>query len=165
MKNTKEKKWWRLWKRSKFIQKDFNDDKISLIDKYKEKGYRDARVITDSIYNHEDNEITLNIKVSEGKRYYIGDINFIGNTVYTDAQLQNKLGLRKGDIYNGVLLKNRIQKDQDPDADDLANLYQNSGYLFSNINAVETGVDGDTINFEVRISEGKLAHFNPIRFF
>jgi len=162
MKNTKEKKWWRLWKRSKFIQKDFNDDKISLIDKYKEKGYRDARVITDSIYNHEDNEITLNIKVSEGKRYYIGDINFIGNTVYTDAQLQNKLGLRKGDIYNGVLLKNRIQKDQDPDADDLANLYQNSGYLFSNINAVETGVDGDTINFEVRISEGKLAHFNRV---
>ena len=162
MKNTKEKKWWRLWKRSKFIQKDFNDDKISLIDKYKEKGYRDARVITDSIYNHEDNEITLNIKVSEGKRYYIGDINFIGNTVYTDTQLQNKLGLRKGDIYNGVLLKNRIQKDQDPDADDLANLYQNSGYLFSNINAVETGVDGDTINFEVRISEGKLAHFNRV---
>ncbi len=162
MKNTKEKKWWRLWKRSKFIQKDFNDDKISLIDKYKEKGYRDARVITDSIYNHEDNEITLNIKVSEGKRYYIGDINFIGNTVYTDTQLQNKLGLRKGDIYNGVLLKNRIQKDQDPDADDLANLYQNSGYLFSNINAVETGVDGDTINFEVRISEGKLAHFNHV---
>ena len=82
--------------------------------------------------------------------------------MYTDAQLQNKLGLRKGDIYNGVLLKNRIQKDQDPDADDLANLYQNSGYLFSNINAVETGVNGDTINFEVRISEGKLAHFNRV---
>ena len=162
MKRTKEKKWWRFWKRSKFIQKDFNDDKVSLIDKYKEKGYRDARVVTDSIYNHSDNEITLNLNVSEGKRYYIGDINFIGNTVYTDGQLQNKLGLREGDVYNGVLLKDRIQKDQDPDADDLANLYQNSGYLFSNINAVETGVSGDTINFEVRISEGKLAYFNRV---
>ena len=162
MKHTKEKKWWRFWKRSKFIQNDYNNDKTSLIDKYKEKGYRDARIVTDTILNRKDNEITLNIKVSEGKRYYIGDINFIGNVAYTDAQLSTKLGLKKGDIYNGVLFKDRIEKAGNPDADDITNLYQNSGYLFSNINAVETGVNKDTINFEVRISEGKLAYFNRI---
>lgn len=162
MKNTKKKKIWRFWKRSKFIKADYDQDKIALIDKYKEKGYRDARIITDTIINKTGNEISLNLQVEEGKRYYIGDISFIGNTVYNDAQLQGKLGLNKGDIYNGVLLKERVQKDGDPDADDLANLYQNSGYLFSNINAVETSVDQDTINFEVRISEGKLAYFNRV---
>ncbi|MEL6988845.1 MAG: POTRA domain-containing protein, partial [Bacteroidota bacterium] len=162
MKNTKKKKPWRFWKRSKFIEEDYEADKTALIDKYKEKGYRDARIITDSIIDNNSNEITLNIKVEEGKRYYIGDIDFIGNTIYSDVQLQNKLGITKGEVYNGVLLRERIQKDGDPDADDLANLYQNSGYLFSNINAVETGVDSDTINFEVRISEGKLAYFNRI---
>lgn len=162
MKNTKKKKLWRFWKRSKYIQADYEDDKVALIDKYKEKGFRDARIITDSIINNEGTEITLKLDIEEGKKYYIGDIGFLGNTVYTDAQLQTKLGLKKGDIYNGVLLKERVQKEGDPDADDLANLYQNSGYLFSNINAVETGVDQDTINFEVRISEGKLAYFNRI---
>ncbi len=162
MKNTKKKKFWRFWKRSKYIQADYEDDKVALVDKYKEKGYRDARIITDSIVNNEGTEITLKLELEEGKRYYIGDIDFLGNTVYNDAALQRKLGLKKGDIYNGVLLKERVQKDGDPDADDLANLYQNSGYLFSSINAVETGVDQDTINFEVRISEGKLAYFNKI---
>ena len=162
MKNTKKKKLWRFWKRSKFIQADYEQDKGALVDKYKEKGYRDARIVTDTIYNNAESEITLNLNLEEGKRYYIGDIDFLGNTVYSDAQLQNKLGLRKGDVYNGVLLKERVQKDGDPDADDLANLYQNSGYLFSTINAVETGVVQDTINFEVRISEGKLAYFNRV---
>ncbi len=162
MKNTKKKKFWRLWKRSKFIQADFEEDKVSLVDKYKEKGYRDARIVSDTIYNEAGDEITLKLALEEGKRYYIGDIDFLGNTVYSDAMLERKLGLKKGDVYNGVLLKERVQKDGDPDADDLANLYQNSGYLFSTINAVETGVDKDTINFEVRISEGKLAYFNRI---
>ena len=162
MKNTKKKKLWRFWKRSKFIESDYEDDKVALVNKYKEKGFRDARILMDTIYSDNGTDITLKLDVQEGKRYYIGDINFIGNTVYSDAQLQTKLGLRKGDVYNGVLLKERVQKEGDPDADDLANLYQNSGYLFSNINAVETGVNQDTINFEVRISEGKLAYFNRV---
>jgi len=162
MKGTKEKRIWRVWKRSKFIRADFEEDKMSLIDKYKEKGYRDARVISDSIIQNDKKNITVNLKVEEGKRYYIGDIDFIGNTVYTDAQLGRQLGLVKGDVYNGVLLKERIQDDSDPDADNIANLYQNSGYLFSNLNLVETSVQNDTINFEVRISEGKLAFFNKI---
>ncbi len=162
MKNTKEKKLWRVWKRSKFIKSEYEEDKVSLINKYKEKGYRDARIVSDTIIVNDENSITLNLEVEEGNRYYIGDIDFIGNTVYSDEQLSRQLGLGKGDVYNGVLLKERIQDDSDPDSDNIANLYQNSGYLFSSVNAVETSVDNDTIDFEVRISEGKLAYFNQV---
>ncbi|MFC4633954.1 outer membrane protein assembly factor BamA [Dokdonia ponticola] len=162
MKNTKRKNFFRIYKRSKYIQSDYEDDKKSVINKYKENGYRDARIISDTIIKNDNDDITIKLKIEEGKKYYIGDIDFIGNTVFSDATLLRRLGLKKGDTYNGVLLKERVQKEGDPDADDLANLYQNNGYLFSNINAVETGVDQDTINFEVRISEGKLAYFNRI---
>ncbi len=162
MKNTKKKNPIRFYKRSKYIKEDYEADKVAIVNKYKENGYRDARIVSDTVIKNGQDGISLVLNLEEGKKYYIGDINFIGNTVYTDAQLQSKLGLKKGDVYNGVLLKERIQKDGDPDADDLANLYQNSGYLFSNINPVETGVNNDTINFEVRISEGKLAYFNRI---
>ncbi|WP_339845428.1 POTRA domain-containing protein [uncultured Dokdonia sp.] len=162
MKSTKEKKIWRVWKRSKFIKADYEEDKVSLINKYKEKGYRDARIVSDTIIKNNEKSITIEMNVEEGNRYYIGDIDFIGNSVYTDEQLSRQLGLFKGDVYNGVLLKERIQDDTDPDSDNIANLYQNSGYLFSNINAVETSVQNDTIDFEVRISEGKLAYFNKV---
>ncbi len=162
LKNTKEKKIWRVWKRSKFIKADYEEDKVNLINKYKENGYRDARIVSDSIIVKSDKEIAININIDEGNRYYIGEIDFIGNTVYTDEQLMIQLGISKGDVYNGVLLKERIQDDSDPDADNIANLYQNSGYLFSNVNPVETSVQNDTINFEVRISEGKLAYFNKV---
>ncbi|WP_405203483.1 outer membrane protein assembly factor [Dokdonia sp. LLG6352-1] len=162
MKNTKEKKIWRLWKRSKFIKADYEDDKVAIINKYKEKGYRDARIVSDSIIKNNDKTITVEINVEEGRRYYIGDIDFIGNSVYTDEQLSRQLGLKRGDVYNGVLLQERIKDDTDPDADNIANLYQNSGYLFSNVNPVETSVENDTINFEVRITEGKLAYFNKV---
>jgi len=162
MKKTKEKKIWRFWKRSKYIKDEFKEDKVSIVDKYKENGYRDARILGDTIIKNPDGDITLQINVEEGIKYYIGDLKFVGNTVYTDEQLQEKLGLYKGDVYNGVLLKNRIADNSKPDADDLTNLYQNSGYLFSNINPVETNVQNDTIDFEIRISEGKLAYFNKI---
>lgn len=162
LKKTKQKKFLRFWKKSKYIEDDYIADKALVIDKYKEKGFRDARIISDSLIKGEKDLITLKLKVEEGDRYYIGDIDFLGNTVYPDAYLANRLGLSKGDIYNGVLLKERIAKDGDPDADDLANLYKNSGYLFSNINLVEVNVENDTIDFEIRITEGKLAHFDRI---
>ena len=162
MKKTKRKNFLRFYKRSKYIDEDFENDKIALIDKYKENGFRDARIIADTLIKKNEKDVVINLTVEEGNRYYIGNIDFIGNTVYTDQQLLTQLGLKKGDAYNGVLLKERIQKDDDPDADDLANLYQNSGYLFSSINPVEINVQNDTINFEIRISEGKLAYFNNI---
>ena len=162
MKNTKQKNFIRFWKRSKYIAEDYAEDKVSVIDKYKEKGFRDARIVSDTLIKSGEDLITLKLTVEEGDKYYIGDIDFLGNTVYSDRELARQLGLEKGDVYNGVLLKERISKDGDPNADDLSNLYKNSGYLFSSINPVETNVENDTIDFEIRITEGKLAYFDRI---
>ena len=108
------------------------------------------------------NTVDLQLEIEEGNKYYFGTIDFIGNTVYSNAILQQVLGLKKGDVYNGVLLKKRIADTSKPDGNDITNLYQNNGYLFSNINAVEVSAVEDTINFEIRITEGKLANFNKI---
>jgi outer membrane protein insertion porin family len=161
LKKTKQKLPLRFWKKSKFIEEDFEEGKQNLLDFYKEKGYRDARIVGDTLLINEDNTISINFDMEEGNQYYFGDISFLGNSIYTDYQLSQVLGIKKGDSYDGVLLKKRIA-DEKPDANDLTNLYQNNGYLFSNINAVEISAENDTINFEVRVSEGKLASFNKI---
>ncbi|MEE3034728.1 MAG: outer membrane protein assembly factor BamA [Bacteroidota bacterium] len=161
LKNTKQKFLPRVWKKSKYIEKDYKEDKDGLLDFFKEKGYRDARIINDTIILNKDNSLSINFDIDEGRRYFFGDINFLGNSVYPNRQLQQLLGIKKGDPYNGVLLKKRIA-DEKPDANDLTNLYQNNGYLFSTINAVEISAEKDTINFEIRINEGKLASFNKI---
>ncbi len=155
LKNTKKKQPGRFWKKSKYIYDDYQEDLSSLIDKYAERGYRDARVISDTIVNVNDRNIDINIKVEEGNKYYFGDISFVGNSVYTDRQLSQVLGIKKGATYNGVLLRERIADETKPDANDLTNLYQNNGYLFSQINPVEVSAQNDTINFEIRIIEGK----------
>ena len=162
LKNVKEKKFYRFWKKSKYIPDEFTEDKENLIDFFKEKGYRDARILNDTVIINKDNTLTINFEVEEGNRYYFGNIDFIGNAAYTDRQLATVLGIKKGDTYNGILLKERIADDTKPDGEDLTNLYQNSGYLFSNINAVEVSAENDTINFEIRVTEGKLASFNKI---
>ena len=164
LKNTKSKNPIRFWKRSKYIVDDFKEDLVGLIDFYKEEGYRDARILSDTVIRNEkeSKSISLNLKIEEGNKYYFGDINFIGNAVYSNDVLQQILGLKKGDVYNGVVLKKRIADTSKPDGNDITNLYQNNGYLFSNINAVEVSAVEDTINFEIRITEGKLANFNKI---
>ena len=162
LKNVKEKKFYRFWKKSKYIPDEYIEDKENLINFFKEKGFRDARILSDTVVLNKDNTLTINFKVEEGNRYYFGNIDFIGNAAYTDRQLATVLGIKKGDTYNGILLKERIADDTKPDGEDLTNLYQNSGYLFSNINAVEISAENDTINFEIRITEGKLASFNKI---
>lgn len=159
---TKRKNFLRFWKRSKFIAEDYKNDKEKIINKYKEKGYRDARITSDSIIKKGDKDIAINLQLEEGDRYYFGNIEFLGNSVYSDQQLKQVLGISKGDVYNGVLLKKKIADNEKPDANDLTNLYQNNGYLFSQINPVETRVYNDTIDFEIRIVEGKEAYFNDI---
>ncbi|WP_093024855.1 outer membrane protein assembly factor BamA [Pustulibacterium marinum] len=162
MKNTKQKSFFRFWKKSKYIPEDYDTDLVSVVDKYKENGYRDARILSDTVIYNDDNTLTLNLNVEEGDKYYFGDINFVGNTVYSDETLHKVLGINKGDTYNGVLLKERIADVTDPDADDITNLYQNSGYLFSTVNPVEISAKNDTIDFEIRIIEGKPAYFDRI---
>ncbi|MEZ4968789.1 MAG: POTRA domain-containing protein [Flavobacteriaceae bacterium] len=155
MKKTKKRKFYRFWKKSKYIEEDYKTDLVSLVDKYAENGYRDARIVSDTFIRSSDDLIDVMIKVEEGNKYYFGDIDFVGNTIYTDRQLGHVLGLKKGDTYNGVLLRERIADDTKPDSEDLTNLYQNNGYLFSSINPVEISAENDTINFEIRIIEGK----------
>ncbi len=162
-KNTKEKKIYRVFKASKFVKDKYKEDLGTLVSKYKEKGYRDARVVNESvIYNKETNKINIDINIEEGKKYYFGDIRFLGNTVYSDQALNSILGIKRGEIYNGVLLEKRIADTSSPDAEDVTNLYQNNGYLWSNINPVEVKTENDTIDFEIRITEGPIAYFNNV---
>ncbi|MBO3117143.1 BamA/TamA family outer membrane protein [Winogradskyella sp. DF17] len=162
MKNTKQKNFIRIFKRSKYVEEDYKEDLVSLIDKYKENGYRDARVISDSIIYHNDKTISLNLKLEEGEQYTFGKISFVGNTVYSDKVLGALLGINEGDTYNGVELRERIANSENPDANDLTNAYQNYGYMFSTINPVEVSAEGNVIDMEIRISEGKPAYFNNV---
>ncbi len=162
MKNTKKINRLRILKRSKFIDSAYQKDLASVIDKYKENGYRDARILSDSVIKNNDKTISLQIKVNEGEKYTFGNISFIGNTVYTNQQLSRILRINKGDTYNGVLLQKRIADNSKPDADDITNYYQNFGYLFSNINPVEVGAENNVIDMEIRIVEGKPAYFNNV---
>ncbi len=162
-KNTKQRNPIRLLKRSKYIKEKYKEDLTALIDKYKEKGNRDARIISDSvIYDKKSNTIAIKVKLEEGRKYYFGDIRYLGNTVYTERQLNSILKIKKGEVYNGTILQKRIADQTKPDGDDLTNLYQNNGYLFSNINPVEVKTENDTIDFEIRITEGPIAYFNKI---
>ncbi|SOC78923.1 Beta-barrel assembly machine subunit BamA [Salinimicrobium sediminis] len=162
LKKTKEEKFFRFWKRSKFIPEEYEADKEKLVNVYKEKGFRDARIISDTLIRIDEDDVALKLNIEEGNRYYFGNIEFIGNSVYSDRELQRILGISKGDVYNGVLLEKQIADNTKPDANDLTNLYQNNGYLFSNINPVEVKVYNDTIDFEIRIREGKVAYFDEI---
>lgn len=162
LKNTKQKRLFRLFKASKYVKEDFEEDKSSLINFYKENGYRDARILSDSIVVENDKRITLYIDVEEGNKHYFGDIRFIGNSAYSDQELRQLLGIQKGDVYNGVHLQKMIDDFEDPDANSLVNLYQNSGYLFSSVNPVEVAIVNDTIDFEIRIREGNIAYFNNV---
>ena len=162
MKNTKKRNPIRFLKRSKYIDADYKEDLTKVIDKYKENGYRDARITSDSIINNNDNTISLKISVEEGEKYTFGKIDFLGNTVYSDAQLRQVLKINEGDTYNGVELEKRIQDNENPDANDLTNLYQNSGYLFSTVTPVEVSAEGNVIDLEIRVTEGKPAYFNEV---
>ncbi|ATA73810.1 MULTISPECIES: BamA/OMP85 family outer membrane protein [Capnocytophaga] len=162
MKKTKQRLFGRFWKRSKYVAKEYDQDLVSLIDFYKENGYRDARITKDTVGYDADGKLQVNIALEEGRRYYFGDIRFLGNSIYSDHALHQVLGVKKGDVYNGVVLKKRVRDNSKPDSDDIYNLYQNSGYLFADVFPVETSVVNDTIDFELRIKEGKPAYFDKV---
>ncbi len=162
MKNTKRINPFRFWKSSKFIRDKYEEDKHLLQEFYQSKGFRNATITRDSVYFTGPNRMGIDIWLNEGKKYYFGNIKFVGNAVYSDKVLRSILSIKKGDVYNGKLLKERIANPKKPDAIDLTNLYQNNGYLFSRITPVETGIRGDSIDFEIRIYEGKIAYFNNI---
>lgn len=162
MKNTKKAFLGRFWKKSKYIKADLKEDLQSIIDLYSEKGHRDARILSDSISRNDDNTINVHIALEEGKKYYFGGISYLGNTVYTDNQLDKYLRIDKGQVYNSKILKERVSGNGKPDSEDIASLYQNTGYIFSQVNPVETKVDNDSIFVEIRIHEDEPATIRKV---
>ena len=162
MKNTKQKNFFRIFKRSKLIPADYEEDKERIVNKLKESGYRDARIISDTVIKNEESTVKIGLKVREGNQYYFGDVSFLGNSVYSDRELKNLMGIRKGDPYNGVLLEEKLTGGPKQKEGNLTDTYQDNGYLFSRITPVETRVYQDTIDFEIRITEGPIAYFNNV---
>lgn len=143
---------------SKFDEKKYEQDKNTLIAYYNSQGYRDAIVLEDTIYKVDGGNINIDIKVREGHKYYFGDIEWKGNTKYTSEYLSKVLGIKKGDVYDLELLDTRLGRVLSPEGgEDISSLYMDDGYLFFNIQPVEKSINGDTINFEMRITEGPQA--------
>ncbi len=147
-------------KASKYIPEKFIEDRVKIIEKYNELGYRDAKLVKDSITKNSDNTINLTMNVIEGPKYYFGNINWVGNTIYPSSLLSAVLGIKKGDVYNLKQLEKNIT--YNPNGDDVSALYQDHGYLFSRIIPIETHITNDTIDIEMRVLEGKQATINKI---
>ncbi|MCD4773962.1 MAG: BamA/TamA family outer membrane protein [Bacteroidales bacterium] len=150
----------RIFKPSKYIENDYNEDKANIINKYNKLGYRDAKIVNDSIYRNEDGLINIDITVNEGNKYYFGDITWIGNTKYTAQELNSILRIRKGDTYNQELLETNLTFN--PNGMDVSSLYLDDGYLFFSAQPVEIRVDNDTIDLEIRLREGDQATINKV---
>lgn len=150
----------KIFKGSKFIEKNYKEDLDKIIAKYNKQGYRDAHIIVDSIYKVSDKDIAIDITIEEGNRYYFRNITWVGNTVYSSAFLSSVLGIMKGDVYNKELLETNLQFSQS--GMDISALYMNYGYLFFNATPVETYVDNDSIDLEIRIYEGKQARIKNV---
>jgi outer membrane protein insertion porin family len=158
MKKTNDNNWRNFFRTKKFVRGEYEKDKIALIDKYNEIGYRDAYIVADSVVKFDDRSVDVYITVSEGKKYFYRNIKWVGNTVYPYDYLQTVLGIKKGDVYNHKNLMARLETDDDA----VSKLYQNRGYLFFQIDPVEVNVANDSIDFEMRMYEGKPATINEI---
>ena len=147
-----------IFKQKKFVDTDYADDKVRIIDKYNELGYRDAKIVSDSVLAYDDKSVDVYITVDEGNKYYISDINWVGNTVYPTETLQTILGIYPGAVYNQKLLEKRTREDDDA----VSNLYLDNGYLFFNLVPIEENVRGDSISLQMRVIEGPQARINRV---
>jgi outer membrane protein insertion porin family len=153
MKDTKEVRWWRFFKSAKFVEANFEESQDQIIALYNKQGYRNARIVSDSLYRMEDGNVGLALEIHEGNPFYFGDISFTGNTKYRSSQLDSILGIQSGDIYDLERLETRVY--MDPKGMDLSSLYQDDGYLTFQAIPVETRIENDTIDIEIRMLEGK----------
>ncbi|MFO7864825.1 MAG: outer membrane protein assembly factor BamA [Salinivirgaceae bacterium] len=158
MKDTKQKTWYNIFKRSKFIEPVYQKDKQNIIDFYNENGYRDAKIVRDSIYRTPDSLVQIDIFIEEGSKYYFRNIEWMGNTKYSGEVLSAVLGIKRGDVYDEGVLNKRLRGA--PDA--VSTLYLDNGYLFFNVSPVEISVANDSIDLEMRIYEGKQARVNRV---
>ncbi len=145
-------------KSKKFIPEKYEEDKRNLIAKYNELGYRDMVILEDSVWNHNDKRVNIYLKVDEGRKYYIRNITWVGNTVASTDFLSSVLRMKKGDVYNQKLLNERLKEDEDA----VGNYYWNNGYLFYQLNPTEVNIVGDSVDLEMRIIEGQQAYINKV---
>lgn len=146
-------------KSKKFTPDRWKEDKEKLIEKYYENGYRDAYIVKDSVWNYDPKHVDVYVKVDEGIKYYIRNITWVGNTVYTTDYLSRLLGMKKGDVYNQTLLQKRLSQDEDA----VGSAYWDNGYLFYSLNPTEINIVGDSVDLEMRIYEGQQAHISHVR--
>jgi len=158
MKKTNDKNWRNFFRTKKFVKEEYEKDKTALIEKYNEIGYRDAYIVSDSVVPFDEKSVIVYITIDEGKKYYFRNIKWIGNTIYPYDFLDGVLGIKKGDVYNHKNLMKRLMEDDDA----VSKLYQDRGYLFFQVDPVEVQFNNDSIDFEMRMMEGKPATINEI---
>ncbi|MCK8492230.1 MULTISPECIES: outer membrane protein assembly factor BamA [Spirosoma] len=159
LKSTKEKRFGRLFSPSKFVPKKYEEDKQKLIEYYNKLGYRDAAIEHDTIIHNSNNTISINMTLNEGHKYYYRNVDFSGNYLYPATRLRDVLGIQKGDVYNPEDLEKKLNGNP---GQDLSSLYMDDGYLYYNAQPIEKSIDGDSIDLEIRIFEGKQASINRI---
>ena len=148
----------KLFSQKKFVESDYQDDLNRILEKYNELGYRDARIVSDSVVPFDDKSVDVHIALEEGRRYYVKDISWVGNTVYPPDVLSAYLDMRPGDVYNQKHMNERLSTDDDA----VSNLYMDNGYLFFDLVPIEREVTGDSISLEMRVTEGPQARINNV---
>lgn len=161
LKKTKERKFGRIFKSAKFIREEYKADKKNLISFYRKNGYRNASILSDSVYDIDDKHVGIIMNLEEGNKFYYRDIRWNGNNIYSDDTLAKTLGIEKGDVYNPEELEKRLNFN--PNGLDVTSLYMDDGYLFFSVQPVEAKIEGDSIDMEMRIYEGERAKVNSIR--
>lgn len=159
-KDTKRRRFYNIFSTSKYIPNTYQKEKNNVLDKYNEKGYRDAKIVTDSVCQNNNKLVTIDITVEEGRQYYFRDVKWVGNTIHSTTELNRILDVKKGDVYNKKILDERLFMNQN--GRDVSSLYLDDGYLFFNINPVEVKIENDSIDLEMRLYEGKQARINKV---
>ena len=154
-------KFYSLFKSKKFTPELYVEAKQKLLERYNELGFRDATILEDSVWTVDDKHLNVYVKIDEGEKYFVRNVNWVGNTVLNTDYLNAVLGMKKGDIYNQKLMNKRLREDDDA----VGNYYYNNGYVFSSIEPTEINIVGDSIDLEMRITEGPQAHLNNVRIF
>ncbi len=160
MKNTKENPWWSLFTTSKFIEDNYKEDLDKVMAVYYEKGYKDIKIVHDSVYRYDEKHLNINIKVEEGSQYFFRNITWTGNTKYTSKELSTRLGIKKGEIYNQSALEQNLY--MNASETDVTSLYMNDGHLFFQVTPAEKIIGKDSVDIEMRIYEGKQATINRV---
>jgi len=162
MKDTKSNKWYNLFKSKKFKEKEYQTDRKTVLDAFNEAGYRDARLVRDSIYYVDEKHLNIDMDFDQGRKYYFRNITWTGNAVYPSEVLNNILQVKKGDVYDVVTMEKRLHGGGKENEYDVSKLYRDNGYLFFNVTPVEVNIQNDSVDVELRISEGKPAYLNDI---